>query len=146
MGFANSLNNRGQVIGGSSIATNPGACFFLRFLSDCHPFLWDQGKLIDLNTSTSGGRPLSADWFNDAGQIVGAADFSATGGSPFEAYIWRNGVAWISGIWTAIATAGPGGLICGARSWGIHFYASPLNHCERSPRFITLFFGKTAIL
>ncbi len=88
--YPTALNNNGQVIGGSSIASNQGACFFLGFNPGCHPFLWDNGKLIDLNTSTIGGNPLTADWMNDAGEIVGAASFP---GAPLDAYLWRNSVA-----------------------------------------------------
>jgi probable HAF family extracellular repeat protein len=75
-GGSGGLNNRGQVIGVSSVASSPGACL-TEGDPNCHPFLWDKGKLIDLNTST----------------IAGAADFSSTGGSTFDAYLWRNGVA-----------------------------------------------------
>ena len=91
-GQGSGLNNLGQVIGASSVAANPGACF-TEFDPNCHPFLWDRGKLIDLNTSTIGGNPLGADEINDAGEIVGAADFSSVGGSSFDAYLWRKGVA-----------------------------------------------------
>jgi len=91
-GQGGGLNNRGEVIGVSSLAANPGACF-TEFDPNCHPFLWSQGKLIDLNTNTIGGNPLSADAINDAGEIVGGADFSSGGGSPFDAYLWRKGVA-----------------------------------------------------
>jgi probable HAF family extracellular repeat protein len=107
-GFSNALNNHGQVIGGSSIATNPGACFFLNFNPDCHPFLWDQGNLIDLNTSSVGGTPLSADWFNDAGEIVGVATFPNV---PSDAYLWRNGVATDLGHLEGD---------CFSRAWGIN--------------------------
>ena len=110
-GFSNALNNRGQVIGGSSIASIPGACYFLNFFTGCHPFLWDKGKLIDLNTSTSGGKPRSADWFNDAGEIVGTAEFPAPGGAVFDAYLWRNGVAIDLGHFSGD---------CGSRAWGIN--------------------------
>ena len=110
-GFSNALNNRGQVIGGSSIASNPGACFFLNFFPGCHPFLWDRGKLIDLNTSTVGGKPLSADWFNDAGEIVGYAEFPTPGGTVFDAYLWRNGLATDLGHFSGD---------CGSRAWGIN--------------------------
>jgi probable HAF family extracellular repeat protein len=110
-GFSNALNNRGQVIGGSSIASNPGACFFLNFFPGCHPFLWDHGKLLDLNTSTIGGNPLSADWFNDAGEIVGYAEFPTPGGAVFDAYLWRNGVATDLGHFSGD---------CGSRAWGIN--------------------------
>ena len=34
-----------------------------------------------------------ADAINDAGQVVGAGDFSSTGGSQFSAVLWQNGVA-----------------------------------------------------
>jgi probable HAF family extracellular repeat protein len=76
----------------SSLAANPGACF-TEFDPNCHPFLWDKGNLIDLNTSTTGGHPITADGINDSGEIVGSADFSSTSGSPFNAYLWRGGVA-----------------------------------------------------
>jgi hypothetical protein len=123
-GFSNALNSQGQVIGGSSIPANPGACFFLVFFPDCHPFLWSQGTLIDLNTSTIGGKPLSADWFNEATEIVGAADFSATGGSPYDAYLWRNGVATDLGHLTGD---------CFSRAWGINSLGQVVGdslHCD----------------
>ncbi len=97
VGFASGLNNRGQVIGGSSLAVDPGACFVAGSLEfgnpNCHPFLWDHGKLIDLNTTTIGGNPVTVNVINDAGEIVGGADFSSTGGSTFDAYLWRDGMA-----------------------------------------------------
>jgi probable HAF family extracellular repeat protein len=110
-GYSQALNNRGQVIGGSSIASNPGACFFLNFFPDCHPFLWDHGKLRDLNTTTIGGNPLSAQWFNDAGEIVGFAEFPNPGGSVFDAYLWRDGVAMDLGHFSGD---------CGSTAWGIN--------------------------
>jgi probable HAF family extracellular repeat protein len=92
-GLVLGLNNTGQVIGVSSVAANPGACFFTEGDPNCHPFLWNHGKLIALSISTIGGSPITADEINDAGEIVGAADFSSVGGSPFGAYLLRNGVA-----------------------------------------------------
>ena len=127
-GFSNALNNQAQVIGGSSIASNPGACFFLVFFPDCHPFLWSQRTLIDLNTSAIGGKPLSADWFNEATEIVGAADFSATGGSPYDAYVWRNGVATDLGHLTGD---------CFSRAWGINSLGQVVGdslHCDSQIR------------
>ena len=79
-GNPTALNNRGQVIGFSNLSGDQSS----------DPFLWDQSKLIDLNTSTVGGNPLTADAINDAGEIVGAAAFPA---EPYEAYLWRHGVA-----------------------------------------------------
>ena len=88
-GFPNGMNNHGQVIGGSSILSNPGACNFENTNPGCDPFLWDQGKLIDLSTSSIGGSPQSAFWINDAGEIVGGGTFA---NAPFDAYLWRKGV------------------------------------------------------
>src|ERR1700730_13964896 len=93
-GFGGGLNNRGQVIGSSSIAADPGACLNPETNPNCHPFLWDSGKMFDLATTTDGASPISADGINDKGEIAGAADFSAAGGSTFGAYLWRNGTAF----------------------------------------------------
>jgi probable HAF family extracellular repeat protein len=94
-GFAGGLNNRGQVIGASSLASDPGACLGIGNTANCHPFLWDQGNLIDLFTSTIGGNPLGAHMINDAGEITGPAAFP---NAPFDAYLWRNGVATDLGL------------------------------------------------
>lgn len=79
------LNNSGQVIGFSNLAGDQAA----------DPFLWNKGKLIDLNTETIGGSPESANALNEAGEIVGTAAFS---GRPFDAYVWRKGVATDLGV------------------------------------------------
>jgi probable HAF family extracellular repeat protein len=79
-GNPTALNNGGQVIGFSNLSGD----------NSFHPFLWEEGKLIDLYTSTVGGNPITANAINDAGEIVGAAAFPA---QPFDAYLWRHGVA-----------------------------------------------------
>lgn len=89
VGFVGGLNNRGQVIGVSSVAANAAACF-TEFDPNCHPFLWSQDKLIDLNTSTIGGKPSRVAAINDAEHIVGTAAFP---NASFDAYLWKNGVA-----------------------------------------------------
>ena len=55
-----------------------------------HPFLWDDGKLIDLFADTVEGNPVSANAINDVGEVVGQAIFS---NQFLHAYRWRNGVA-----------------------------------------------------
>jgi probable HAF family extracellular repeat protein len=80
VGNPTALNNRGQVIGFSNLSGDQSS----------HPFLWEQGNLIDLYTNTEGGNPLTADAINDAGEIVGAAAFPHQSS---DAYLWRKGAA-----------------------------------------------------
>jgi probable HAF family extracellular repeat protein len=80
LGLATLLNNRGDVVGTSNLAGDQTS----------HPFLWRDGKLVDLFTSTIGGNPTTANQLSESGEIVGGAAFP---NRPFDAYLWRNGVA-----------------------------------------------------
>jgi probable HAF family extracellular repeat protein len=88
--FLGGLNIRGEVIGLSTLAGDQGCS---GNLNGCivDPFLWSKGKMIDLFSTTAGGNPITADAINDNGEIVGGAAFSPN--LPFDAYIWRDGVA-----------------------------------------------------
>ena len=83
------LNNRGQVVGLSTLSGDQGCtgsvngCVF-------DPFFWSKGEMIDLYTSSSGGNPLTANAINDAGEVVGAAAFPT---QVYDAYLWKGGVA-----------------------------------------------------
>lgn len=77
-GYANWLNNRGQVIGTMTLrgdATN-------------HAFSWYRGVLTDLGTL--GGYNSEALYANDAGEVVGRADFSPAS-TDHHAFLWRQG-------------------------------------------------------
>jgi len=62
IGFANQINNRGQVVGQSDPA--PGG------QGISHGFLWEKGVLTDLGV-LPGGLSSTAHWINDAGDTVG---------------------------------------------------------------------------
>jgi len=85
LNFAQCANNRGEVIGMSSLAEHPGAC--LTGEPGCHAFLWTHGSIKDLGTL--GGDNSAAIWINDAGDIVGSADLAAP--NIHDAVRWRRG-------------------------------------------------------
>lgn len=78
-GYANWLNNRGQVVGTMTLAGD----------AENHAFLWDRGKLTDLGTL--GGNNSEAWFANDAGHVVGRADFSPSS-THHHAFLWKHGV------------------------------------------------------
>jgi probable HAF family extracellular repeat protein len=79
VGYANDLNNRGEVIGTMNLQGD----------QTHHGFLWENGRLINLGTL--GGANSEAFWMNDAGDVVGRADFSPTD-PHHHAFLWKNGV------------------------------------------------------
>ena len=87
-GFFNpapSINNRGEVVGTSTLKGD----------QTWHPFLWDGSVLKDLGTL--GGTNGEAFWLSDSGLVVGRADFSPQ--SPnHHAFLWKNGVMTDLGV------------------------------------------------
>ncbi|MGO9088849.1 MAG: hypothetical protein ACLQBK_26900 [Candidatus Sulfotelmatobacter sp.] len=77
-GYANWLNNNGQVVGTMTLAGD----------TTNHAFAWKRGKLIDLGTL--GGDNSEAYFANDAGEVVGRAD--TPGSTSHDAFLWRHGV------------------------------------------------------
>jgi probable HAF family extracellular repeat protein len=76
-GYPNAMNNRGQVVGGSNLASDQFS----------HPFLWDGKRLVDLGTlGGSNGEALA---MNEQGDAVGRADLPD---QTHDAFLWRHGV------------------------------------------------------
>src|SRR5271165_4343672 len=76
-GFAQWVNNKGQVVGQSNVAGD----------QSYHGFLWDHGVLTDLGTL--GGTFSTALWINEAGVIAGVA--GVLGDTAFPAVLWVHG-------------------------------------------------------
>jgi len=76
IGFANWLNNAGEVAGTSDLAGD----------QTNHPFLWNGSNMIDLGTL--GGTNGSANWVSGAGAVTGSADLAD---GTHHAYLWHNG-------------------------------------------------------
>jgi probable HAF family extracellular repeat protein len=76
IGFANWLNNAGEVAGTSDL---PGD-------QTLHPFLWNGTKMIDLGTL--GGANGAANWVSDSGAVAGVADVPD---GTHHAFLWKNG-------------------------------------------------------
>ena len=85
-GYANFINDRGQVVGGS------GPCG-----SSLHALLWQHGLVTDLG-GLGGTLYRTAQGINDQGQVVGASDlpgdatFFAGPFSNLHGFLWQNGV------------------------------------------------------
>jgi probable HAF family extracellular repeat protein len=95
------VNNRVQVLGDSDL---PGD-------QVSHPTFWENGNLVDLTTSSIGGSVLTGNWLNQGGAVVGAGDFSATGGPAFGGALWHDGT---------VVNIDKEDASCGVEAWGLN--------------------------
>jgi probable HAF family extracellular repeat protein len=78
------INNRGQVVGNSTLAGD----------ATHHGFVWHRGTLTDLGTL--GGDNSEAYWINGSGLVVGRAD--VPGSLTHHGFLWRDGVMTDLGV------------------------------------------------
>ena len=79
------INQRGQIVGNSYIDSNINAT---TGIPTVHPFLWDNGKMIDLGSL--GGTISWAWWVNDSGQVLALSNLP--GDQTHLGFVWERGV------------------------------------------------------
>lgn len=115
-GYAQGLNNKGQVVGQSNLIGDQAN----------HAFLWERATgLVDLGTL--GGSDSTAYAINDNGEVVGAA--SLPGDAQLDAVLWgKNGIVDLGTLhgdncaypfWINVSgqVVGHGGTNCGGRGF-----------------------------
>jgi probable HAF family extracellular repeat protein len=88
------INNRGQIMGTSSLAGD----------QTYHPFLWEDGRMKDLGTL--GGDIGVAVWLTDTGDVVGYADLPSSPADCVGLDCVHHGFLWRHGVMTDLGTLG----------------------------------------
>lgn len=80
------INNRGQIVGNSTLAGDAAH----------HAFLWDRGTLTDLGTL--GGSLSEANWINDSGVIIGRGDVPGSQTHHGARWVRKHGVMSVTDL------------------------------------------------
>jgi probable HAF family extracellular repeat protein len=81
------INDRGQVSGHSQTSNTPDS------VTGCppfDPFIWENGRMIDINRGNFGGAQGGTNFLNNRGQAVGFGTTAGEAGA--DPFIWQDGV------------------------------------------------------
>jgi len=84
--FAIYVNDRGQIAGSSYVNSTPNSADTCGYIPTQDPFLWEDGKMIDLGTL--GGVCGFGNGLNNRGEVVGQSDLS--GDLYFHPFLWTK--------------------------------------------------------
>jgi probable HAF family extracellular repeat protein len=87
--FESFINNRGWVVGASSLADDPVACANGVGVPNCHAFLWRPGHKKMRDLGTLGGTYSDGLWVDDSGGVVGSS--TTQGDQELRPFLWKNG-------------------------------------------------------
>jgi uncharacterized membrane protein len=81
------INDRGQVSGHSQTSNTPNS------VTGCppfDPFIWEDGRMIDINPGNFGGAQGGTNFLNNRGQAVGFGTTAGEAGA--DPFLWQEGV------------------------------------------------------
>jgi probable HAF family extracellular repeat protein len=126
-GYANMINNRGEVVGLAENHTKDPACPVSQF----EPVIWENGQIRNLPTPSGDAYGVAA-WINDNGQVVGSsgacASFNPNTGLHMvenHALLWEK-----EGTVTDLGNLGGTGGIAGNHSCAINNQGQVVGHSE----------------
>jgi len=127
-GFANSINNRGEVAGlAETTLKNPTpGCPVLQF----KPVIWKNGVIQELETYPGDADGVAA-FINDQGQVVGASGSCASFNPNSGLYLVENhALLWENGTVTDLGNLGGTGGIAGNHACAINNRGQVVGHSE----------------
>ena len=125
-GFANSINNRGEVAGLAETTITEAGCPVFQF----EPVIWKNGVIQELHTYPSDTDGVAA-FINDEGQAVGASGTCGSFNPLSGLYLVENhALLWEKGTVTDLGNLGGSGGIAGNHACAINNQGKVVGHSE----------------